>query len=166
MIVLERYSLSETETEGKLLCGDFSLYTIEPPWRNNERMKSCVPLGRYEILPFSSPRFGKVWGIENKEYGIILDPAPGESFARSHILIHPANHASQLQGCIAPGLRRECMLDRKLDRFVPSVWASQNAFVKLNSFLTSLPPSSRILDIRLRGIVWTPPKPIKSSGAA
>lgn len=68
----------------------FKFYTIERPWKNNERRVSCIPTGEYVGLIHHSPRFGKTIWIQD-----VPD--------RSEILIHPANFASELMGCIAPG---------------------------------------------------------------
>jgi len=77
------------------------LYTIEQPWKNNRRSRSCIPAGEYLCVPRISPRFGKTYHVKN-----VPD--------RSHILFHAANLAgdrekgykSHLEGCIALGLRR------------------------------------------------------------
>ena len=37
-------------TNGKLKCdGEFICYTIELPWKNNEKRVSCIPVGKYFI---------------------------------------------------------------------------------------------------------------------
>lgn len=70
-------------------------YSIELPWRNNERRRSCIPEGVYPIATRNSATFGKcpiILGVPN----------------RSGILVHAANDAddtdgyAELQGCIAP----------------------------------------------------------------
>jgi hypothetical protein len=78
-------------TNGKLECeGGFICYTIELPWRNNERGISCIPEGKYFIEKRYSPKFQwhlHVRGVPN----------------RSLILFHPANDAlRELNGCLAP----------------------------------------------------------------
>jgi hypothetical protein len=73
------------ECDGKLIC-----YTIELPWKNNEKRVSCIPEGKYFIRKRYSPKLK--WHIE------IVDVEN-----RSLILFHPANNALQeLNGCIAP----------------------------------------------------------------
>jgi hypothetical protein len=78
-------------TNGKLECyGKFICYTIELPWKNNEKRVSCIPEGKYFIRKRYSPKFKwhlEVIGVQN----------------RSLILLHPANNAlRELNGCIAP----------------------------------------------------------------
>jgi hypothetical protein len=65
-------------------------YTIELPWKNNQRFISCIPEGSYPLVKRCSQRFG--WHLH-------VQVVRG----RSLILIHPANNAiKELQGCIAP----------------------------------------------------------------
>ncbi|KDN56710.1 DUF5675 family protein [Flavobacterium seoulense] len=78
-------------TNGKLLCeGKFICYTIELPWKNNEKRVSCIPEGKYFIRKRYSQKFK--WHLE------VVDVKN-----RSLILFHPANNAlKELHGCIAP----------------------------------------------------------------
>ena len=78
-------------TNAKLECkGKFICYTIELPWRNNEKGVSCIPEGKYFIKKRYSSKFK--WHLE------VIDVEN-----RNLILIHPANNALQeLNGCIAP----------------------------------------------------------------
>lgn len=78
-------------TNGKLECeGKFICYTIELPWRNNEKRDSCIPEGKYFIRKRYSQKFK--WHLE------VVDVEN-----RSLILFHPANNAlKELNGCIAP----------------------------------------------------------------
>ncbi len=78
-------------TNGKLECeGKFICYTIELPWKNNEKRVSCIPEGKYKLRKRFSQKFN--WHIE------IIDVKD-----RIHILFHPANSAlKELNGCIAP----------------------------------------------------------------
>ena len=78
-------------TNGRLECeGRFISYTIELPWKKNEKRVSCIPEGKYFIKKRYSNKFK--WHME------IVDVSN-----RSLILFHPANHAqNELNGCIAP----------------------------------------------------------------
>ncbi|MFC3199862.1 DUF5675 family protein [Parapedobacter deserti] len=70
---------------GKQVC-----QTIELPWRNNRRMISCIPEGRYRLIRRMHFKHGDQLAVAG---------VPG----REAILIHPANFAlAELQGCIAP----------------------------------------------------------------
>lgn len=73
------------ESEGKLIG-----YTIELPWKQNERGISCIPEGKYFIRKRYNAKYK--WHLE-------LVNVPN----RTYILIHPANNAQkELRGCIAP----------------------------------------------------------------
>jgi hypothetical protein len=75
----------ELKDGGQLIC-----FTIELPWRENQRNISCIPEGRYELKKRYHEHYG--WHIH------VLN-VPG----RDWILIHPATDAqTQLRGCIAP----------------------------------------------------------------
>lgn len=81
-------------TNGKLFCdGDFMCYTIELPWKFNQRNVSCIPEGEY----FISKRYSKKF-----KWHLVLLDVPQRSF----ILFHSANDAMrELNGCIAPVLK-------------------------------------------------------------
>jgi hypothetical protein len=71
--------------KGLLICR-----TIELPWRDNQKLRSCIPEGRYELVKRYSPRYG---------WHLLVKGVPNRSF----ILIHAANDARrELKGCIAP----------------------------------------------------------------
>lgn len=65
-------------------------YTIELPWKANQRNVSCIPEGKYDLKLRYSIRFKwhlHLINVSNREL----------------ILFHPANHAlKELKGCIAP----------------------------------------------------------------
>ena len=72
-------------SEGQFICN-----TIELPWKENKKMVSCIPEGKYLLCKRYAPKFGwhlEVVGVSN----------------RTFILFHPANNALlELNGCIAP----------------------------------------------------------------
>ncbi len=78
-------------TNGTLtLNGHFVCFTIELPWKENQKGVSCIPEGKYELKPRYSQKF--------KRHLEVLDV-----YKRSTILFHPANNAlEELEGCIAP----------------------------------------------------------------
>jgi hypothetical protein len=90
VLVLYRTYFSEG-TNGKLACdGQFICFTIELPWRENEKLVSCIPEGYYLLRKRYSGKFK--WHIE-----VVAVKN------RKSILLHPANNAmSELNGCIAP----------------------------------------------------------------
>ena len=80
-------------TLGTLYAGDLKLQTMEPPWRDNTRNESCIPVGYYKVCQHVSPRFGRCFIVLNVEH-------------RSHILFHSGNVVRHTKGCILPGLRK------------------------------------------------------------
>lgn len=78
-------------TNGKLTCeGKFLSYTIELPWKMNEKAVSCIPEGKYFIEKRYSQKFKSHMEVKDVDN-------------RDLILIHPANNADlELDGCIAP----------------------------------------------------------------
>lgn len=98
-ITLKRSTSTDDGTFGAMTLPDGTVIrTAELPWRGNERQKSSIPAGAYKCSIVQSPKFGRVYGVQN---------VPG----RSHILIHAGNYAgdtskgkrSDVQGCILVG---------------------------------------------------------------
>lgn len=65
--------------------------SLERPWLDNKSSISCIPAGMYRVTWNYSPAF-------KRDMYLLLETQP-----RSGIRIHPANLASELQGCIALG---------------------------------------------------------------
>jgi len=91
-LVLKRVQVTDNATHGelyykqKLIC-----YTLELPWKNNQRRISSIPLGKYKCLPYSSAKYPdvlEVTGVSN----------------RDKILIHAGNGPEHTHGCILVGL--------------------------------------------------------------
>lgn len=101
IITLERYAHCEFGTFGKLTAGDLVLQTVEQDWENNMPNVSCVPNGRYLLQHHISPHHGACYILSNQALGIGKNQDDAKRFG---CLIHKANLASQLEGCIAPGL--------------------------------------------------------------
>ena len=93
---LKRDEDTGEETFGRLYCEfDFVCYTIERPWKNNEFRISCIPKGIYGL---TTKQYGRFWDKYKLPIPILQNTEP-----RSEILIHPANYAKDLAGCIALG---------------------------------------------------------------
>ena len=91
LLLLRTYSTNGTN--GEIFLNDTPVticFTIELPWLNNKPRVSCIPEGKYGIVPRNSTKFGDHFLLKNVP-------------ERSLILIHPANDAvRELKGCIAP----------------------------------------------------------------
>lgn len=95
MLVLER-DYRENCTLGELyMNGSFFAYTLEEPYKNNQRNISCIPEGEYHLIEYLSAKFGKnTHGI----VPLVVDTAP-----REYILMHPGNTVLDTRGCILIG---------------------------------------------------------------
>lgn len=79
----------------------FQCYTLELPWRNNQKNISCIPPGEYVTKFKTSPKYGKVYHVQD---------VPNRTF----ILIHSGNWAGDVKkgyrthvnGCILLGLKK------------------------------------------------------------
>lgn len=105
-LILRRTKFYESCTIGRLYAEEnFICWTLEDKdrglWKDQplECLKTvkvygqtAIPYGTYEIIKTMSPRFKKVTPL--------LLEVPGFEGIR----IHSANRATQLEGCIAPGL--------------------------------------------------------------
>lgn len=93
-LTLNRKFFSDISTIGDLyLQGDFFSHTIELSCRRgDEKGLLAIPAGRYRVDILPSAKYGKLMPR--------LLNVPG----REGILIHPANRAQELDGCIAPGV--------------------------------------------------------------
>lgn len=81
--------------------------TAERPWLENKKGESCIPCGLYKLEPHNSAKHGSVVAFVNPELAVYHQEAeiPKELLgkARSACLIHAANWAAELEGCVAPG---------------------------------------------------------------
>lgn len=95
---LTRTITGDDGTIGKFSGPDFSAFSIELPWRNNDRQISCIPQGRYLCRIYNSPKHGHVY---------LLNDVPNHDFVE----IHAANYGGDrklgykcdLLGCIGLG---------------------------------------------------------------
>lgn len=92
--------VKRTRTDGIQTTGQFTLivngamkltgFTLELPWKDNERQVSCIPPGKYRLKHFNSVKFG---------HCLELQQVPG----RDAILIHAGNYNRDTHGCILIG---------------------------------------------------------------
>lgn len=91
--------------------GDLSLVTIERPWvptplsPGGTKGISCVPLGTYRLVPHNTDAHPMTWALVNEALDVLHQPDDDHPYARTAVLIHPANYVEELRGCIAPGTR-------------------------------------------------------------
>ena len=113
-LLLERRPTTATETEGFLSFGSGSsgeiLATIERPWipgdtPGGKPFESCVPDGRYTLLPHTRPDGKEVVALVNESLGVYYrkEDRPN-GVGRYLILCHIGNWVTDVVGCIAPGV--------------------------------------------------------------
>ena len=110
-LTLTRESPTATEIRGRLEFNGQTLYTIERPWRpsspGGESFKSCVPAGKYKLHKHVRPNGRETLALTNSGLAVfyLMNDRP-EAVGRYLILIHSANFAHEVNGCIAPGTGR------------------------------------------------------------
>ena len=93
---------------------DRRLFTVEKPWvphdnggRAGMPFRSCISPGVYGLGNFERPNGDKVWVLGNPDLDVFkLDtdiPVARRDKGRFLILIHIANRARDVVGCIGPG---------------------------------------------------------------
>lgn len=121
VICLIRQQYLDGGTRGVLrLPGDWTCYTIEPPWRDNGVGVSCIPEGQYQLAMRASPVVERTTGGEF-ERGWEVQNVP----QRSYIMFHPGNNANDTEGCICPGNGTGIYQD------LPAVWSSRDTYREL-----------------------------------
>ena len=76
----------------------FTCKTLELPWRDNARQRSCVPPGSYLCEMVSSPKFGRVYTLRNTDPRTHI-PYMGGKFAGDN----DKRLQTPVQGCILIG---------------------------------------------------------------
>lgn len=85
---LVRIESTERGTSGILYGPDGPIcLTLELPWLSNARFSSCIPLGSYSLIRYTSRRFGETF---------LFSFVP----SRGGILFHPGNTVADSKGCI------------------------------------------------------------------
>lgn len=113
----------------KLLCR-----TVEKRWHNNQQQISCIPQGTYHCTKRISQKYGHHWHLQD-----VPD--------RDLILIHNANWAHQLKGCIGVGKDYAFGADPKTEILAKMVTQSVATMQKLRA---TLPDS---FDLEITGVV-------------
>lgn len=103
-LTLERYGSTPYGTFGELTVEGETFYTVERPWKDNEKGVSCVPLGHYSMVwmptttPVPSMFRGHTWYLNG---GTVT--CHHEGAHRTRIAMHIGNVCTDVQGCIAIG---------------------------------------------------------------
>lgn len=130
-LLLERFNYAPAETFGRITLPDGrQFFTCEQPWNGNKTGQSCIPEGVYDLQLRESPVVFRTSGGEF-DTGYEVMAVQGRSF----IMIHPANWADELRGCISVGHAYAIM--PKSGKHMQAVTSSRNAFRELMAALAS-----------------------------
>ena len=100
------------------------IYTLEEPWKDNQRNISCIPPGVYRCTPHNGRKFKGVWRLEG---------VPN----RTAILIHAGNTTRDIEGCILVGLSHGNLRPRGVIERLRAVLSSRKALNMLKSHIGS-----------------------------
>lgn len=132
--ILTRTTRSDQGTEGQLITRGFSCFTLELPWRDNEKGISCIPPGEYQAIITKSNRYGLIYWLPKVE-------------GRTGILIHWGNFA----GDPIKGLKTHsmgCILLGKLIGFLGGQRAVLNSRVAVSQFISAMNYEPFILKVQ------------------
>lgn len=102
-------------TLGRIMISGKTFFTIERPWipgagKSGKKGASCVSVGTYRLTRHDSEMYPKTWALVNPSLDVYHYPwdvpRGQEASTRTAVLIHAANWAHELRGCIAPGKTR------------------------------------------------------------
>ena len=121
---LFRMRRGDQGTQGMLYSDDYACYTLELPWRENQKNISSIPAGKYECKIRVSPKYGKIYWVTEVD-------------GRTYILIHAGNWAgdkekgfkSNVNGCILLG-KKKGLLSKQ--------WAVLNSRVAIREFMDKM----------------------------
>ena len=102
-IELARLDDSKNGTHGVFDLGGKMWHSLEPPDLNNEPFKSCVPLGEYVLLPYSSPKYGSCFIMVNPDLNVFqFEHSPGRPDDGRYLCLftHRGNEVENFVGCV------------------------------------------------------------------
>lgn len=116
-------------TYGVLAFDRYVFQTIELPWLDNKHGVSCVSIGTYQLFKHDSEAHPKTWALVNPDLGVIHFPDPAHPAFRVACLLHSANWAFQLQGCIGVGVTRGVLQGQ------PAILRSREALAQIQALV-------------------------------
>lgn len=134
-LILIRHKSDGMATQGELHrapAPGFLCYTLELPWRNNERGRSCIPVGRWALSLRGEggfhERYRKRWPEWHQEMVEVIVPD------RKWILFHTGNTHHHTDGCILVGEQKGRDTTPDGDGAL-AVWGSRDAYQELYPIL-------------------------------
>ena len=110
-LTLNREPSTDTETMGLLTFDGVSLSAIERPWiptdPGGKPFESCVPAGRYKLIPHTRANGDKVVAMINPGLAVYHYQSDRPHRVGRYLnLLHSFNWADESNGCIGPGFGR------------------------------------------------------------
>ena len=143
----------ENETVSEIYIDDsFFCYGMEQPWNDNISFKSCIPKGVYNLENFNSSKYGKTYCFYNPYLGVTEYEDKDNTYLgynRFACLIHSANWAHQLQGCLALG--KECLDYNDKHMITSSRDTVRLFFKKIDEFLENNEPEDVMFEFLNEG---------------
>lgn len=100
-IQLNRLDETRHGVFGEMIISGHRFKTVERLFKDNQPFISSIPPGKYTLEPHESNQHGQTWALVNHDLGVYhYQDAKAK---RTAILIHVANRASELAGCIGLG---------------------------------------------------------------
>ena len=101
---LERY-LTPVGCLGELQVSRWTFKTVEPPWIPDDKFagrpnESCVPEGKYDLVPFTYRMTQAVYALVNHDIGVYKY---NSNYRYACLLSHAGNFPSNFKGCIGVG---------------------------------------------------------------
>ena len=135
--MLSRFLQTDYCTLGRLSLGARQWQTIERAWEAGPGIagkvgRSRIPAGHYRLERHNTEAHPASWALVAPMLGLWHFPweiPKGTVEGRSAVLIHPANFAHELLGCIAPGKEHKQVSNRW------SVARSRDAMNEINQML-------------------------------
>lgn len=115
-IHVDRFAYTPFGTFGRFSYEGFECYTLEDPWKDNQRNVSCIPVGIYEL---KRDRYNR-GGYDTFE----LQDVP----QRSEILIHKGNTHHDVEGCLVLGAELGSLKNS---------WAVLSSSIAFNGFMNA-----------------------------
>jgi len=146
-LLLVREPSTPDGTLGILTGIDFEFHTMERPWDSNLPNLSCIPDGEYNLEWAFSQKFYDIFPEMGSQEG---DTPRGMCYHimgvkdRTGILIHNANRASQLEGCVSLGVNAGVMPEPATGKAVIAVLSSKIAIRKFHAAMAQEPASLQI----------------------
>lgn len=145
-IYLDRFAYNPWGCFGDMTVGGFKFAAVMPPWVANASFpagvsgKSTIADGDFSLKKHTSPSHPDCYVMVNPSLGVYhydADVPPSQkAWARTVCLIHNANFARQLEGCIALGMSFGVIQDLAGDKaYHDAVVNSEAALTKFMSLL-------------------------------